>query len=189
MILIQTEILILFILTFSIMVTKATGGNAPTDENTLEKLQLMATVDVQRPGTLLEWDFTKLTMEKTGLWILIVDFKDQIEQLSMDYNLSLVLNPVNYNRNLSGNLAKFENPQKEIFNNDEEFLNNANKIHRDYEKESEMYGIYDFKATVMKFERKTKTRQVKFLVDSSVAEYFLKNFNELHRSAVVLEKK
>ena len=83
------------------MVQKATGGNAPTNENTLEKLQLMATVDVQRPGNLLEWEFTKLTMEKTGIWILIVDFKDQIEQLSMDYNLSLVLNPVNYNRNLS----------------------------------------------------------------------------------------
>lgn len=158
-------------------------------DTTLETLKSLETVDVKRPGSLLEWDFTKLTMEKTGLWILIVDFKDQIDQLSMDYNLSLVLNPVNYNRNLSGNLSTYQNPQKEIFNNDEEFLNNAHKIHRDYEKESEMYGIYDFKATVMKFERKPKTRQVKFLIDSSVAEYFRKSFNDLHRSAIVLEKK
>jgi hypothetical protein len=159
-----------------------------SEESTLAILESMRNIDVERTGKLYEWTFKKMTLEG-GIWILIADFLDQIESLDMTYTISLVLNPTNYNLTISRLIDKYNNPQKEIFNNDAEYIASVKKAHTDYSNESGLYGIFDFSATVLKFERKTKSRQVKFLINSNVAEYFLKNFDNLHRSAIVLEKK
>lgn len=62
------------------------------------------------------------------------------------------------------------------------------KIHYDYSQEAKLFGTYDFKASIIKFERKTKNRQLKFLVDHSVAKWISDNFHNLHRSALVLKR-
>ena len=118
--------------------------------------------------------------------MLIVDFTDQIDSLEMTYNMSTVLNPIGYNQSMDRLIDKYKNPQKEMFTNDEEFVKEARIIHSNYEKESALTGIFDFKATVLKFERKTKSRQVKFFIQPHVAEYFLKSFDNIHRTVLVL---
>lgn len=157
--------------------------------NIIEQLKSMSEVDVKRQGKVFEWEFSKMTMDKNGIWTLVMDITDPMHVYYERYSLSLVLNPINYNRNLNGNISKYENPQKEIFNNDEEFLNNSRKIISDYEKESELYGIYDFESSLIKLARKPKCTQVTFFITADVAEYFRANFYNLHQSAIVIERK
>ena len=149
-------------------------------------------INVGRSWKAREWEFNKMVLDKNGSWILIVDFIDQIENLDMNFIISVVLNPANYNSGIRRINDKFFDPQKKLFESDDQVIADIEKIKEDYKKEAELYGTFDFTATVMKFERKTKSRQVKFFIPTSVQEsvvtYFLEHFDELHRSALVLNK-
>lgn len=158
------------------------------DDGILAKLKEKERVDIGRPGRARAWEFNKITLDKNGLWVLIVDFEGNFDQIEMSYDVSVILSPENYDQALRNNLGKFTNPQRELFENEERFIRDMEKIHYDYAQESKLFGIYDFKASIMKFERKPKNRQIKFIVDSSVAVWFSNNFHNVHRSAIVLNK-
>ena len=106
----------------------------------------------------------------------------------MSYKISVVLDPSNYNRDIERQIEKFKNPQQDLFENGDDYISKVKKIHEVYAKDSAMFGIFDFSAEVAKFEKKTESKQVKFLIDSRSARYFLETQNQLYKTSLVLAK-
>lgn len=110
------------------------------------------------------------------------------KNVEFTYQVSLVLNPENYNLSIKRLFDKAMDSQKEMGKTDADYLNDLRKIHYDYEKEANMYGIFDFKAMVIKFERKIECTKIKFIIGAECYEHLSKNFETLSRSALVLKK-
>ena len=163
-------------------------GNAREASEALKTLEKMAEVDVQRSGLLKSWSLNKMTMWHSGDWELVVDFIASFQELEMYYKISVVLDPDNYNRDISRQIEKFKNPQQDLFESGEDYIAKVQKIHDVYAKDAAMFWIFDFTAEVSKYERKTETKQVKFIIDQRVARYFLETVGQLYKTSLVLSK-
>ena len=104
------------------------------------------------------------------------------------YQASLVLSPDNYNTSIKRIIDKANDSQKEMGKTDIDYLNDVKAIHTVYKKEANMYGIFDFQAVVLKFERKVDRTKIKFVIETECSEHFSKNFEILSRSSLVLKK-
>lgn len=154
----------------------------------LEKLESMATIDVQRTWIRRNWELNKMQMDWRWNIELVVDFIQAFSELEMSYKISIVLDPDNYERDIARQIEKFKNPQQDLFEEAEDYIEKVQKIHDIYAKDAAMFWIFDFNAEVSKYERKTETKQVKFIIDRSAARYFLENVSQLYKTSLVLSK-
>lgn len=74
------------------------------DKSILETLKSREKIDVGREGTVRSWEFDKITLDKNGLWILIVNFEGNFQNVEMVYDMSVILSPENYDMALRTNL-------------------------------------------------------------------------------------
>lgn len=149
-------------------------------------------IDVQREWIVSEWKFVKMTMDKSWMWLLEMEVSNVTNgndnKIEFTYQASLVLSPDNYNTAINRTINKYNDAQREMGKTDEDYLNDIKTIHYNYNKEAGMYGIFDFKAVVLKFERKVDCTKIKFLIGTECSEHFSKNFEILSRSSLVLKK-
>ena len=126
------------------------------------------------------------------MWLLEMEVSNPTNgndnKIEFTYSASLVLNPDNYNTAISRIINKATDAQREMGKTDIDYLNDIKTIHHNYGKEARMYGIFDFKAVVLKFERKADCTKIKFLIGTECSEHFSKNFEILSRSSLVLKK-
>lgn len=126
------------------------------------------------------------------MWLLEMEVSNVTNgndnKIEFTYQASLVLSPDNYNTAIKRIINKSNDAQKEIGKTDADYLMEVRAVHTGYRKEADMYGIFDFKAVVLKFERKADCTKIKFLIGTECSEYFSKNFEILSRSSLVLKK-
>ena len=106
----------------------------------------------------------------------------------MRYNVSIILDPLNYERGIQNQISKFNLPKQSLFDDPTTYLEECEKIVSNYKTESSMFGTFDFKGSVIKYKEKPKFKQIKLEITSQVAEYILNNQKDLHRSALVLDE-
>lgn len=145
------------------------------------KLAALEKIKIKEEWIIQQFIFTKLTLTKDLYWELILDLYDDLDSVSMEYECVLVNNPKPYNSSLSSVIFEYNRPQQSM-DNWESFLKRMEKIHSEYDKESNFIWTHRFIAKVVKYESKTKTNQIKLYISKETAEFLLNNAQSLKNS-------
>lgn len=167
-----------------------------TDEEIIEKtrwigeafdeIQKLKKIDVQRDWLLKNRAFKEMTLTSAWMRELVVDLVEEMPEIEMKYIVSIVLCPDMFNIWIQRRINKINNP--DLFTDPLEVIEEIKEIHKNYKRDASMFWIYDFTAEVMKFERKTATKQLKFIISNEVADYFNENFENMEKSSLVFAK-
>jgi len=161
------------------MVTKA--------ETLAEALQWPKEINVGRIGTQRPIEFQKLMMDKDYVWKLEVILSGTVDEFEMFYDVSLVLDPAEYNRQLKFLVAEANSKQMSLESITGKIATEMGNIHHKYENETQIFAPVDFRAALLKMEKKAVGKQLlQLCIDTDAAVKISKLVNNLDKAAIVL---
>lgn len=109
------------------------------DREIREKLESLKEIHTGFDGIVMNWKLKDIKMNKEGFWSLCVDFIQDFEFDGLNYNIAVVLDPENYNKNIKSILIRMDDQQQELFKTAEEYIADLEKVHAMYAKDSKMF--------------------------------------------------
>jgi len=145
-------------------------------------------INVGRVGKLRSIDFQKLIMDKDYVWKLEVLLNSNIEEFEMFYDVSIVLDPKEQNRQLDVLVKKATGKQLNMETITGEIQRSMENIHNEYENNLKIFPPVDFKAGLIKMEKKSGGKQlIQLCVDTEAAIKISKLTENLDKAAIVLK--
>jgi len=158
------------------------------DKEVRDKLEGLKEIHTGFEGVVMNWKLKELKMNKEGFWSLCLDFIQDFEFDGLNYNVAVVLDPDNYNKNIRNILSQMDSQQQEIFKSVDDYIADIEKVHAGYAKDSKMFWTYSFYSQVCEFKDKMTADKVRFSLGTEAVEHFTKHFDSMYKTALVLEK-
>lgn len=158
------------------------------DREIREKLESLKEINTGFDWIVMNWKLKEIKMNKEWFWSLCVDFIQNFEFEGLNYNIAVVLDPDNYNKNIRNILSQMDSQQQEIFKSAEDYIADIEKVHAGYAKDSKMFWTFSFYGSVCEFKDKMTADKVRFSLGTDAVDHFTKHFDSMYKTALVLDQ-